>query len=87
MNIFNRVAYYSNYPNDGPGWNDLDMLEVGNGGMSDDAYKTHFSLWAMVKSSFLLGNDLRNMDADTFSIITNPAIIALDQDQNTAATR
>lgn len=87
MNIFNRVPYYSNYPNGGPGWNDLDMLEVGNGEMSDEAYKTHFSLWALVKSSFLLGNDLRNMDAETYSIITNPAIIALNQDENIAATR
>jgi len=42
-------------------WNDLDMLEVGNGGMTTDEYITHFSMWALVKSPLILGNDLTNM--------------------------
>ena len=38
------------WPYAGPGgWNDPDMLEVGNGGMSTDEYKTHFSLWCLMK--------------------------------------
>lgn len=42
-------------------WNDLDMLEVGNGGMTDIEYRTHFSMWALIKSPLILGNDLTNM--------------------------
>ncbi|OCH96617.1 glycoside hydrolase [Obba rivulosa] len=65
----------------GPGhWNDLDMLEVGNGGMSYDEYVTHFSMWALLKSPLILGNDVTNMTNETLSIITNDAIIAVSQD-------
>jgi len=65
----------------GPGhWNDPDMLEVGNGGMSHDEYVTHMSLWALLAAPLLAGNDLRAMDADTKEILTNPEIIAVDQD-------
>jgi hypothetical protein len=42
-------------------WNDLDMLEVGNGGMTYDEYVTHFSMWALLKSPLILGNDITNM--------------------------
>lgn len=46
----------------GPGqWNDLDMLEVGNGGMTMTEYQTHFAMWAVIKSPLILGNDLKNM--------------------------
>jgi len=65
----------------GPGrWNDLDMLEVGNGGMTYDEYVTHFSMWAIVKSPLILGNDVTHMTNQTLSIITNSAIIAVNQD-------
>lgn len=65
----------------GPGrWNDLDMLEVGNGGMNFDEYVTHFSMWALLKSPLILGNDVTNMTNETLSIITNDAIIAANQD-------
>ncbi|KAH9921933.1 glycoside hydrolase [Epithele typhae] len=67
----------------GPGkWNDLDMLEIGNGGMTFDEYVTHFSMWALAKSPLILGNDVTSMDTDTLSIITNDAIIAVNQDPN-----
>ncbi|KAH9853207.1 alpha-galactosidase [Lenzites betulinus] len=67
----------------GPGkWNDLDMLEVGNGGMNFDEYVTHFSMWALVKSPLILGNDVTDMTNDTLSIITNDALIAVNQDPN-----
>ncbi|KAI1797693.1 glycoside hydrolase [Ganoderma leucocontextum] len=61
-------------------WNDLDMLEVGNGGMTYDEYVTHFSMWALVKSPLILGNDITNMSNETKEIITNDAIIAVNQD-------
>ncbi|KAI8995307.1 alpha-galactosidase [Trametes punicea] len=67
----------------GPGrWNDLDMLEVGNGGMNFDEYVTHFSMWALAKSPLILGNDVTNMSNDTLTIITNDALIAVNQDPN-----
>ena len=61
-------------------WNDPDMLEVGNGGMSIDEYKTHFSLWAMIAAPLIAGNDLRNMSPDIAAILTNKEVIAIDQD-------
>ena len=65
----------------GPGaWNDPDMLEVGNGGMSDMWYRTHLNLWAMMAAPLIAGNDLRTMDADTQAMLTNAELIAVDQD-------
>ncbi|HVH66908.1 MAG TPA: glycoside hydrolase family 27 protein [Gemmatimonadales bacterium] len=65
----------------GPGhWNDPDMLEVGNGGMTDDEYRAHFSLWALMAAPLMAGNDLRTMSAATRDILLNKEIIAVDQD-------
>jgi len=65
----------------GPGhWNDPDMLEVGNGGMTDDEYRAHFSLWAILAAPLIAGNDLSNMTPVTHSILTNRDVIAVDQD-------
>jgi alpha-galactosidase len=65
----------------GPGhWNDPDMLEIGNGGMTADEYKTHFSMWSMLAAPLMAGNDLRNMDALTKEILTNADVIAINQD-------
>jgi alpha-galactosidase len=65
----------------GPGhWNDPDMLEVGNGGMTKEEYKTHFSLWAMWSAPLLAGNDISNMSPDTKEILLNKDVIAIDQD-------
>ena len=65
----------------GPGhWNDPDMLEVGNGGMTTDEYRTHMSLWAIFAAPLLAGNDVRTMSADTRSILLNKDVIAIDQD-------
>ena len=60
-------------------WNDPDMLEVGNG-LTRNESVSHFSLWCLVKAPLILGNDLRNMTADTLSILTNAELIALNQD-------
>lgn len=65
----------------GPGhWNDPDMLEVGNGGMTTEEYRTHFSLWAIAAAPLIAGNDLRHMSAATRSILLNREVIAVDQD-------
>ena len=65
----------------GPGhWNDPDMLEVGNGGMSADEYKTHLSLWAMVAAPLIAGNDIRAMSPEIAAILLNKEVIAIDQD-------
>ncbi len=65
----------------GPGhWNDPDMLEVGNGGMTEAEDRAHFSLWSMMAAPLLLGTDLRTMSAASQQIVTNRAVIAVDQD-------
>ncbi|MEU6762292.1 NPCBM/NEW2 domain-containing protein [Streptomyces sp. NPDC046853] len=65
----------------GPGrWNDPDMLEVGNGGMTDTEYRTHFSMWSVMASPLLIGSDLRKATPETFEIIGNKEVIAVDQD-------
>ncbi len=61
-------------------WNDPDMLEVGNGRMKPDEYRTHMSLWAMLAAPLLAGNDLSKMDDTTKSILMNKEVIAVDQD-------
>jgi len=62
-------------------WNDPDMLEVGNGGMTDDEYRAHFSLWAIIAAPLMAGNDVRTMPAATRDMLTNKEVIAVDQDQ------
>ncbi|KAL6980824.1 Alpha-galactosidase 3 [Sarracenia purpurea var. burkii] len=65
----------------GPGgWNDPDMLEVGNGGMTYQEYQSHFSIWALMKAPLLVGCDVRNMTAETFEILSNKEVIAVNQD-------
>ena len=61
-------------------WNDPDMLEVGNGKMSDVEYRSHFSLWAMMAAPLIAGNDLRTMSQATKDILMNADVIAVDQD-------
>ena len=65
----------------GPGhWNDPDMLEVGNGGMTTEEYKSHFTMWCMLAAPLMAGNDLENMSKETHGILTNANLIAIDQD-------
>jgi len=79
VNILDRQADLWRYS--GPNqWNDPDMLEVGNGGMTTTEYEAHFSLWAMLAAPLIAGNDLSAMDADTVRILTNADVIAVDQD-------
>ena len=66
----------------GPGhWNDPDMLEVGNGGMTTTEYRAHFSLWALLAAPLLAGNDVRSMSPEIKDILTNAEVIAVNQDK------
>jgi alpha-galactosidase len=68
-------------PYAGPGhWNDPDMLEIGNGHMTDDEYRSHMSLWALTAAPLLAGNDIRKMSETIKSILLNKEVIAIDQD-------
>jgi alpha-galactosidase len=68
-------------------WNDPDMLEIGNGGMTADEYRTHMSLWALLAAPLLAGNDLRTMTDETKSILMNTEVIAIDQDPNASPVK
>jgi alpha-galactosidase len=72
----NETAQYA-----GPGhWNDPDMMEVGNAGLSYTEAAAHFSMWAIMAAPLIAGNDLRNMSSQTREILTNTEVIAVDQD-------
>jgi alpha-galactosidase len=69
------------FPYARPGhWNDPDMLEIGNGHMTDTEYRTHMSLWSMLAAPLIAGNDVRNMSPSIHGILTNREVIAIDQD-------
>jgi alpha-galactosidase len=61
-------------------WNDFDMMEVGNG-MNVNEDRAHFSMWCMLASPLIAGNDLRKMKKETLSILTNKDVIAINQDK------
>src|SRR5215216_4521458 len=70
LNILRQNAPLAQYA--GPGhWNDSDMLEVGNGGMSDSEYRSHFSLWAIMAAPLLIGSDIRDASRETMDILEN----------------
>ncbi|RID68170.1 hypothetical protein BRARA_C00347 [Brassica rapa] len=62
-------------------WNDPDMLEVGNGGMTREEYRSHFSIWALAKAPLLIGCDLRSMDKVTYELLSNKEVIGVNQDK------
>ncbi|MDX2023589.1 MAG: glycoside hydrolase family 27 protein [Deltaproteobacteria bacterium] len=69
------------HPFAGPGhWNDPDMLEVGNGGLSAIENRSHFSFWALFAAPLIAGNDLQNMTPEVRAILTNKEVIAVNQD-------
>jgi alpha-galactosidase len=77
--LLDRVADLYSYS--GPGhWNDPDMLEVGNTGLTVNESRAHFSLWCVLAAPLIAGNDLRNMTEETLEILTNKEAIAVDQD-------
>ena len=80
INIIDQNDKWYKYAGPG-GWNDPDMLEVGNGHMTYDEYKSHFSLWAISKAPLLIGCDITNMTDETFEILSNTEVIAINQDK------
>ena len=79
--LWNFTHTVSLYRQAGPGgWNDPDMLEIGNGGMSATEYQSQFSLWAEMAAPLIAGNDLTRMSPITQGILTNPGVIGVDQD-------
>jgi alpha-galactosidase len=79
MVIMDANSAYASFA--GPGhWNDPDMLEVGNGGMTDTEYRSHFTMWAMMAAPLIAGNDIRTMRPEIREILTAPEVIAVNQD-------
>jgi len=79
MHILDMTAGLRRYA--GPGhWNDPDMLEVGNGKLTYEQNKSHFSLWCMMNAPLILGNDLRCIKQDVLDIVTNKNLISINQD-------
>ena len=79
QNIVNVNAPLAGYA--GPGqFNDPDMMEVGRGGMNDTEMRSHFALWAIMAAPLIAGNDVRNMDNATATIMKNQHLIAINQD-------
>ncbi|MDR1734543.1 MAG: alpha-galactosidase [Oscillospiraceae bacterium] len=86
--IYEVNVHLAQYAGPG-GFNDPDMLEVGNGGLNYEENKSHFTLWCMMNAPLLLGNDIRkflNPDGtpdtqnEAYKVVTNREVIALDQD-------
>lgn len=79
LSIMKRNLPLAPYASPG-NWNDPDMLEVGNGGMTGTEYRTHFSMWSVMAAPLLIGSDLRTASPETFEILGNEEVIAVDQD-------
>jgi alpha-galactosidase len=76
LDLQDPIAAYA-----GPGhWNDPDMLEVGNGGMTSQEYKSHFSLWCLMAAPLMAGNDIRSLSDEIRTVLTNKEVVAVDQD-------
>lgn len=86
MNVLSKAAPSAHkvYPG---AWNDLDILEVGHGSASYTEYQTHFTMWCVLKSVLLIGADLRKIDKKSYGILTNQALIAVNQDPLGLAAR
>lgn len=79
LRVFDRTSLYDEYAGPG-GWNDADMLQVGNSELSLEENRAHFTLWAMMASPLLIGTDVRHISPEVRDILTNPEVIAIDQD-------
>jgi alpha-galactosidase len=80
VDIFKRNLPLAQYAKPGA-WNDPDMLEVGNGGMTPTEYRSHFSLWAIMAAPLLIGSDLRKVSTENFTTLLNKDVIDVDQDK------
>lgn len=84
MNILNKMPAIASRTMSGY-FNDMDMLEVGNGGQSDSEYVVHFSMWAINSSPMLIGTNVGTLSPANLAIYSNPAIIAINQDSSAGA--
>jgi len=66
--------------------NDMDMMEIGNGNLTSQEQRSHFAIWAFLKSPILLGTDLSLLDDDQVAIITNAELLAFSQDDTVGAS-
>ncbi len=80
LRVFKINQRYEPYQRVG-GWNDADMLQVGNGGMTFKEYRTHFGLWAMMSSPLIIGSDIRNQSPEIVELLTNKEAISINQDK------
>ncbi|WBW71122.1 alpha-galactosidase, melibiase [Schizosaccharomyces osmophilus] len=87
MNIVNKATPLAQKTGPNSGWSDMDMLEIGNGGMTYDEYLTHFTMWAVLKSPLILGNDVSNMSPEHLALVSNFDVIAVHQDVSAPANR
>ncbi|MEK8107008.1 glycoside hydrolase family 27 protein [Micromonospora sp. M12] len=79
QNIINVTVPLASYARPG-GFNDPDMMEIGRGGMNDTEMRSHFAMWAIMASPLIAGNDVRNMNSATQTILKNANLIAINQD-------
>lgn len=86
MNILNKMPAITSRTMSGY-FNDMDMLEVGNGGQSDAEYVVHFSMWALHASPLLIGTNIGTLSPANLAIYSNPAILALNQDVSASAAK
>ncbi|KAF5314739.1 hypothetical protein D9611_007253 [Ephemerocybe angulata] len=77
--LLNRNSFIS-WASDFFGHNDMDMLEVGNGDLTYDEAKSHFTAWALMKSPLVIGTHLQGASKETLEILKNKEIIAINQD-------
>ncbi|MBQ8028694.1 MAG: alpha-galactosidase [Clostridia bacterium] len=89
LGIYELTVRLAKYASCG-GWNDPDMLEVGNGSLTYEENKSHFSLWCMMCAPLILGNDIRKFikedgtidtENNVYKILTNKAMISINQDK------
>ncbi|KAI1338414.1 alpha-galactosidase [Xylariaceae sp. FL0016] len=62
------------------GFNDLDMMEIGNGVLTEDEERAHMGLWAIAKSPIILGTDLTTISTESLDIVKNQCVISINQD-------
>ena len=79
--VSERFERNGNRKYSGPGgWNDPDMLLIGNGGLSLEEYRTHLTLWVILAAPLILGNDLKEMTTDIRAMLLNTEVIGIEQD-------
>jgi alpha-galactosidase len=79
LQVLDRQAGLARFAGPG-GWNDPDMLEVGEIGMTPDEQRAQFALWVILAAPLIAGNDVRHMTSETLAILADRELIAIDQD-------